>query len=116
VEALPATIGASFARSQLGHGQKSSGCDPPYGHEVFLMGAGAAVFAANVAPTEEVVLVAAKITSLDALLLVAVELVLMHLFVYFVDFKGGSAAENGDHDGQLRPGAQRPSRRAALQR
>lgn len=90
MEALPATIGASFARSQLGEGQDASGSDPSYGHELFLMVAGAAVFAANIAPTEEVVLIAAKMTELDALILVAVELALMHAFVYAVGFKGGS--------------------------
>ncbi len=95
MEALPATIGASFARSQLGQGQDARRDQSPYRHGLFLMAAGAVVFAANIAPTEEVVLVAAKMSELDALLLVAVELLLMHAFVYFVDFKGGAASAEG---------------------
>ncbi len=91
VEALPATIGASFARSQLGQGgEDSSEREPSYIHELFFMFAGAIVFAANVAPTEEVVLVAAKMSDLTVLVLVVVELMLMHGFVYGVGFKGSA--------------------------
>lgn len=89
IEALPATIGASFARAQLGEGQGVSGSHPSYGHQLFLMAAGAVVFVANIAPTEEVVLIAAKMTEFNVVLLVAVELALMHGFVYAVGFKGG---------------------------
>lgn len=95
IEALPATIGASFARSQLGAEQQPSGQSPSYLHEVFLMVAGAVVFATNVAPTEEVVLLAAKMSEIEGLLLVALELALMHGFVYGVGFKGGSQSSRG---------------------
>jgi putative integral membrane protein (TIGR02587 family) len=56
---------------------------------------GAAVFAASIAPTEEVVLIAATMSDLDALLLVGVELALMRAFVYWVGFRGGSDAGDG---------------------
>ncbi|WP_298456876.1 TIGR02587 family membrane protein [uncultured Cellulomonas sp.] len=87
---LPATIGASFARSQLGsqgHRRRGDG----YRRELFLMAAGATVFAANVAPTEEIVLLAGRMEPVRTLGLVGLELVLMHVFVYAVDFKGGSS-------------------------
>lgn len=95
LEALPATIGASFARSQLGEGTGDGESDPSYAHELFLMAAGAVVFAANIAPTEEVVLVAGKLSEIDATLVVVIELALMHGFVYGVGFRGGAASPDG---------------------
>lgn len=89
LEALPATLGASFARSQMGLGSTGR-TRGGYGRELFLMTAGATVFAANVAPTEEVVLLAGTMEPVHAIGLVGLELVLMHVFVYAVDFKGGS--------------------------
>jgi uncharacterized membrane protein len=61
IETLPATVGASFARSQLGEDAGGAGSTRPGRlREVTIVAAGAAVFAASVAPTEEVVLLAAK--------------------------------------------------------
>ncbi len=84
---LPAAIGASYARSQLGDSSgspKGSG----YRYELFLMVAGAVVFATNVAPTEEIVLLAAEMTPWHTVALVLVSLALMHAFVYEVGFAG----------------------------
>lgn len=94
IEALPATIGASFARSQLGEGT-GIGAEPTYVQELFLMAAGGVVFAANIAPTEEIVLLAARMHPGHGLALIGLVLVLMHAFVYEVDFKGGSRAPAG---------------------
>ncbi len=66
-----------------------------YGHELFLMTAGAVVFAANVAPTEEIVLLATEATPWHGLALVALGLLLMHTFVYVVGFKGEEQAHHG---------------------
>jgi putative integral membrane protein (TIGR02587 family) len=87
LEMLPAAVGASYARSQLGEGGAASSRSG-YGHELFLMTAGAVVFAANVAPTEEIVLLAAKVTPWHTVVLVLVSLLLMHAFVYEVGFSG----------------------------
>lgn len=92
---LPAAVGASYARGQLGQGGGSSEVSG-YVHQLFLMTAGAVVFASNIAPTEEVVLLAAKMSDLQALLLVLLSLGLMHGFVYGAGFAGGEA------DGGLR--------------
>lgn len=92
IEALPAAIGASYARSQLGEGSRKSEAST-YRHELFLMTAGAVVFAANIAPTEEVVLLAAKMGEAHTATLVVLSLAFMHAFVYSVGFKG---QENAD--------------------
>ena len=95
IEALPASIGASFARSQLGEGGGGSGGPGGRLEELVIVAAGAAVFCANIAPTEEVVLLAAKMSEPHALALVALSLAVMHGFVYGVGFKGGSPSPGG---------------------
>ncbi|RFU20416.1 TIGR02587 family membrane protein [Geodermatophilus marinus] len=85
--ALPAAVGASFARSQLGAGSRRSETEA-YGTEVLLMAAGAVVLAANIAPTEEIVLLAATAGPLLSAVVVVLSLLLMHGFVYRVGFKG----------------------------
>lgn len=94
IEMLPAAVGASFARSQLGQGReraRGSG----YPHEILLMVAGAAVFSANIAPTEEIPVLAARAGPWHALVLVVLSLVLMHGFVYAVGFKGQERPTGG---------------------
>ncbi|MDT0276137.1 TIGR02587 family membrane protein [Blastococcus goldschmidtiae] len=96
IEALPAAIGASYARSQLGEGSQK-GEAAGYQHELFLMAAGAVVFAANIAPTEEVVLLAAKMSEVHTAALVVLSVVFMHGFVYSVGFKGQEHADRPVH-------------------
>lgn len=87
VEALPASIGAAYARSQLGQSRPTRQ-PSSYGHELFLMAAGAVVFASNVAPTEEVVLLSALMDESHVVLLVLLSLLVMHAFVYALGFSG----------------------------
>lgn len=91
---LPAAVGASFARSQLGIGGRRVPTTT-YGGELLLMAAGAVVFAANIAPTEEVVLLAAEMGPWHPVALVVLCLVLMHGFVYWVGFRGQEPAVGG---------------------
>ena len=51
------------------------------------------MFAASIAPTEEVLLLAGAMTPVHAIGLVCLELALMHLFIYAVDFKGGATGQ-----------------------
>ncbi|WP_219416295.1 TIGR02587 family membrane protein [Pseudonocardia nigra] len=96
IEMLPATVGASFARSQLREdgGEVSSERSGPL-RELTILAAGAAVFSASVAPTEEIVLLAARMNELSAVLLVALSLAVMHGFIYGVGFKGGAPSPDG---------------------
>ncbi|MGY2067850.1 TIGR02587 family membrane protein [Blastococcus sp. SYSU DS0619] len=94
IETLPAAVGASYARSQLGRGSRRR-APGRYGHEVFLMVAGAVVFAANIAPTEEVVLMAARTSTVATALLVVLSLMVMHGFVYTVGFAGQESSAGG---------------------
>ncbi|TYP88573.1 TIGR02587 family membrane protein [Blastococcus xanthinilyticus] len=94
IEALPAAVGASYARSQLGQGSRRPRISG-YGHELFLMTAGAVVFAANIAPTEEVVLLAAEASTVTVAALAVLSLLLMHGFVYGVGFGGQERSTEG---------------------
>ncbi|MDX9875598.1 MAG: TIGR02587 family membrane protein [Spongiibacteraceae bacterium] len=90
---IPASIGAVIASKQLG--QKDNGDDDvvcaSYGGELFIMAAGALLLALNVAPTEEMVLIAYKMSVWHALLLSVFTLAIMHAMVYMLAFRGTEA-------------------------
>ena len=96
LQAVPGSFGAMLAQSQLGgsDGEAAQG-EGGYGVEVFLMTAGAVFFAFNVAPTEEMVLIAYRVTPWHALALLVVSLGFMHAFVYASDFEGSHEAPEG---------------------
>lgn len=92
VQLVPAGMGAVLARSQLGL-RDDDGAEEArresYAGELFLMAAGALFLAFNVAPTEEIVLIAHQQASpWYGLALVLVSVLLMHAFVYAVGFAG----------------------------
>jgi putative integral membrane protein (TIGR02587 family) len=98
LQAVPGSFGALLARSQLGEHkaeEKERGSSERYAGEIFLMAVGALFLALNVAPTEEIVLIAYQMTHWHALALAGVSLVLMHAFVYAVGFRGQSAVPSG---------------------
>ncbi len=99
LQAVPASIGAVLSRTQLnldgGPGDTRPGSagprtprGDPYAIELFFMTVGALFVAFNVAPTEEMLLIAFQMSSLQALALALVSLLLMHAFVYTLDFAG----------------------------
>ena len=89
LQAVPASIGAMLARSQLGQREEEvEERRDSYGGELFLAATGALFMAFNVAPTEEVVLIAQMMTAWHAVALVLASLALMHAFVYAVEFRG----------------------------
>jgi putative integral membrane protein (TIGR02587 family) len=101
LQAVPASFGAILARSQLGgeRGEEEAaepgGEGASYSTEIFLMVAGAVFLAFNVAPTEEMVLIALKMTPWHAVALAGVSLLVMHGFVYGVEFHGQEAVPEG---------------------
>lgn len=108
LQAIPGAIGAMLARSQLGTrgDDESSEDDDPdgeveearrdtYAGELFLAGIGAMFMAFNVAPTDEMVLIGLMMTEWHAIALVAGSLLLMHAFVYAVEFRGTTRRRDG---------------------
>jgi putative integral membrane protein (TIGR02587 family) len=91
LQAVPASIGALLAQSLLGQReaeQESRGGVNAYASELFIMAVGALFLAFNLAPTEEMVLIAIDISPWNAVLLMVLSLAIMHAFVYSVNFRG----------------------------
>ena len=92
-------MGALLARRQLsGDGGGDTDEDQAsYFGELFLMAAGALFFALNVAPTEEMILIAYKATPAHILTLIAVSILLLHLIVFKAGFAGQEEADRPAH-------------------
>lgn len=102
IQAVPASFGAVLAASQLSSGG-DDGEDPKesvepaggYRTELLFMTAGAVFLAFNVAPTEEMLLIASKMPPWNAVALALASLAMMHAFVYAVGFRGSHTAPEG---------------------
>ncbi|HST37234.1 MAG TPA: TIGR02587 family membrane protein, partial [Allosphingosinicella sp.] len=94
IESVPMSFGAMIARKQLSGGGSGPSDEEAalrgagYGGQLFLMAAGALFLAFNVAPTEEMVLIAYMMSTWQLLALILVSLLLLHLFVYRLGFAG----------------------------
>ena len=93
IQSVPASFGAMIARKQLSSGETAPDEEAAlrgagYGGELFLMAAGALFLSFNVAPTEEMVLIAYMMSPWHLLALVAVSVLLLHLFVYRIGLAG----------------------------
>lgn len=104
LQAVPASIGALLGRSQLSMQDEEdtdeeedapASRETGYVTELFLMAVGALYLSLNLAPTEEMILLAYKMTVWHALSLLTVSLLLMHGFVYALAFKGSHSLEEG---------------------
>lgn len=104
LQAIPASIGALLGRSQLTMQDEDdtdedeeapASRETGYVTELFLMAVGALYLSLNLAPTEEMVLLAYKMTVWHALSLLIVSLLLMHGFVYALAFKGSHRLDEG---------------------
>lgn len=89
--AVPAAMGALLAGKQLG-GQVVREARPKaqagYPGELFTMLIGGLFLAFNVAPTEEIALIAYQMHLAQSLLLVGISLLLLHVVVYELGFPG----------------------------
>lgn len=90
LQSVTGSVGALLAQSQFGKpgGNKENRREGGDFAEYFFMAAGALFLSANVAPTEEVILIAHKMTPWQALILLFLSLIVMHAFVYAVGFSG----------------------------
>ncbi|NBW11646.1 MAG: TIGR02587 family membrane protein [Caulobacteraceae bacterium] len=96
LQAIPGAMGALLARRQLS-GARDDGAgdeeEASYAGELFLMVAGALFFALNVAPTEEMILIAYKATPVHILALIVTSVILLHLIVFNAGFAGQEEAD-----------------------
>jgi putative integral membrane protein (TIGR02587 family) len=102
IEALPAALGALLGRSQFGNQPDAEGEDGEddgrqalsgYFGTLFLMLVGALYFSLNMAPTDEMIVIAYTMSPWHAAMLVVASIALMHGFVFAVEFRGGAEAD-----------------------
>lgn len=95
IQAVPGSIGAMLAQSEFGAMRKEKDRGKRYGDELFIMAVGALFLALNVAPTEEMVLIAQQMTDWHALALMLASLIIMHAFVFSLEFTGAVPIPEG---------------------
>lgn len=92
LQAVPACIGALLAQSQLGQerAREASGPSSRYASELFIMGVGALYLGFNLAPTQEIQVIALRMHPWAAVLLVLLSVATLHAFVYSLAFRGST--------------------------
>ena len=98
IQTIPASIGAIVARGQLGSQDSDTRAKEKkagYPGQLFIMLAGAVFLAFNVAPTEEMLLIAVKMTYIHALALILLSICTLHAFVFALDFRGTEKRPKG---------------------
>lgn len=91
LQAVPASIGALLAQSLLGERETAGsvrGGATSYASELFIMALGALYLAFNLAPTDEMMLIAWRLGPLGCAVLMLASLAVIHTFVYTVAFRG----------------------------
>ncbi|HEX7184958.1 MAG TPA: TIGR02587 family membrane protein [Thermoanaerobaculia bacterium] len=108
VEAVTVAIGVSVGSAQLatgGEGKDEGGMEgddsPTQGviSQVVLGACGAVLFASNVAPTEEIVLIAIESSPWKILGLALLSLAMAAVILFYSDFTGSDRLRRGDGDG-----------------
>lgn len=101
LQAVPASLGAVLAASQFGSAEEDDDArgeesdSRAYPADLLFMVSGAVFLAFNVAPTEEMVLIAAKMPAALGVVTALLTLGLMHAFVYAVRFRGAPSVPAG---------------------
>lgn len=89
LQSVPASIGAMLGRSQLGHDGDEEERETSYAGELLMMATGALFLSLNIAPTDETMVLAFRMSLWHALVIALLSMLLMHGFVYAVSFTGG---------------------------
>lgn len=105
VGAMTVAIGVSIGTAQLGAGGQedkglgttASQTDIHFGGQLVFALCGAVVFAANIAPTEEVVVIATETPAVKLLGLAILSILVAFLILHYSDFKGSSDYVHADH-------------------
>lgn len=90
IQMFPGSIGAILAQNQLGGGvrDKMEEVESSYLGELLILAVGAVFLSLNIAPTEEVELIAYQMTVWHVVAITVLSIVLLHAIVYMVDFAG----------------------------
>lgn len=91
LQAIPASMGALLAQTQFGEREpqrQARGGSTGYAIDLFIMAVGALFLAFNLAPTDEMVMIAARIDEWHAIVLMLLSVAIMEAFVYSLSFRG----------------------------
>ncbi|MET0547045.1 MAG: TIGR02587 family membrane protein [Caulobacterales bacterium] len=94
---LPSAIGALLADKQLGDEDAADVDARSYGAKLFLMAVGGLFVALNVAPTEEMMLIAHQISPWQAILVVLGSLGVLHALLFVADLPGRQERRGDRH-------------------
>jgi len=96
-QATTGSLGAMFAQNLLGGKARDEGKRRAarYFGQLFLMGIGAIFLAMSIAPTQEVIVIAYQMSEWHTLALILATLLMMHAFVYAVEFRGQEEIPHG---------------------
>lgn len=103
IQAVPASFGAMIGARIMGEGEaveEGERSRDTYAGQLFLFVAGALFLTFTIAPTEEVMLISFRITPWHGLLLVLLSILLLHLILHVVGFRGQSE-RRGERGGLL---------------
>lgn len=105
METTAVAIGISVGTAQLGSdekeedsgmgsndNEKSKSRNDSLGHFITLSVCGGVLIAANIAPTEEVVIIGLNLAPVKAFLLVLLSILISTVIMFFIDFKGANGA------------------------
>lgn len=92
IQAVPASFGAMIGARMLGDDEVEQGEQwrDTYSGQLFLFAAGALFLSFTIAPTEEVLLISFQVTPWHGLLLVLLSILLLHLILHVIGFRGQS--------------------------
>ena len=92
IQAVPASFGAMIGARILGDDEVEQGEQwrDTYSGQLFLCAAGALFLSFTIAPTEEVLLISFQVTPWHGLLLVLLSILLLHLILHVIGFRGQS--------------------------
>ncbi|MEK6283636.1 MAG: TIGR02587 family membrane protein [Acidobacteriota bacterium] len=105
VEAMTVSIGVSVGTAQLGAGGKddegmgenSDKDGIHFGAQIVFAFCGAVLFAANLAPTEEIVIIGIQTSWLKLIGVALISLLMAFLILHYTDFKGAGEFVRVDH-------------------
>src|SRR5688572_4601910 len=103
VEAMTVAIGVSVGTAQLGAGGKDEGMGENskdgihFGAQIVFAFCGAVLFAANLAPTEEIVIIGIQTSWLKLIGVAVFSLLIAFLILHYSDFKGAGEFVRADH-------------------
>lgn len=95
MEGMSVALGVSVGTAQLGQSSESDpDAETGFGAELAIAFCGAIVFVSNIAPTEEILLVAQGATPMKLLFIALLSLGLGGYILYFSEFRGASKTED----------------------